>query len=256
MRKNKRPELSQVVEDIYDAALDSARWKDTIAKIAEYVGGQAGGLALKDCQSKDLNVFYDVGFDQECIEVYLGTYSKFDPLATAPLFDLRQVASVPDLMPYDEYLNGRFYREWAQPQGWLDSANAIIERSGTSSTLLRIVTSKNTGLVDDNMRRRMAHVVPHVRRATLVGKAMDLKHAEAAMLAETLDGLSAGLFRMPKPELSTPMTLRAISSKRAISCVRSTAASWPGMPRSIRLCGTYSPSPATAILHSATEASR
>jgi DNA-binding CsgD family transcriptional regulator len=97
-------------------------------------------------------------------------------------------------VPYDEHLKGRFYREWAQPQGWLDSANAIIERAGTSSTLLRIVTSKNAGLVDDNMRGRMAQVVPHVRRATLVGKSMDLKHAEAAMLAETLDGLSAGLF--------------------------------------------------------------
>lgn len=115
MRKNKRPELNQVVEDIYDAALDSTRWKDTIAMIAEYVGGQAGGLALKDCQSKNVNVFYDVGFDQECIDVYLQTYSKFDPLATAPLFDIRRVASVPDLMPYDEYLKGRFYREWAQP---------------------------------------------------------------------------------------------------------------------------------------------
>ena len=194
MRKNKRPELSQVVEDIYDAALDSARWKDTIATIAEYVGGQAGGLALKDCQGKNVNVFYDVGFDQECIEVYLETYSKFDPLAMAPLFDIRQVASVPDLMPYDEYLKGRFYREWAKPQGWLDSANAIIDRAGASSTLLRIVTSKNTGLVDENMRGRMAQVVPHVRRATLVGKSIDLRQAEAAMLAETLDGLSAGVF--------------------------------------------------------------
>jgi hypothetical protein len=157
MRKNKRPELSQVVEDIYEPALDSARWKDTIATIARYVGGQAGGLALKDCQSKNLNVFYDVGFDPECIEVYLATYSRFDPLATAPLFDVRRVANVPDLMPYDEYLNGRFYREWAQPHGWLDSANAIIERSGTSSTLLRIVTRKNTGLVDDKPRRQRRH---------------------------------------------------------------------------------------------------
>ena len=69
---------------------------------------------------------------------------------------MRRVASVPDLMPYDEYLNGRFYREWAKPRGWLDSANAIIERSGTSSKLLRIVTSKKTGLVDDNMRERLA----------------------------------------------------------------------------------------------------
>jgi hypothetical protein len=84
MRKNKRPELDQVVEDIYDAALDSARWKDTIATIAEYVGGQAGGLALKDCQSKNVNVFYDAGFDKECIEVYLETYSKFDPSPRHP----------------------------------------------------------------------------------------------------------------------------------------------------------------------------
>jgi DNA-binding CsgD family transcriptional regulator len=97
-------------------------------------------------------------------------------------------------MPYDEYLQGRFYREWAKPQGWLDSANAIIERAGTSSRLLRIVTSKKAGLVNDNMRGRLAQVVPHVRRATLVGKSIDLKHAEAAMLAETLDGLSAGIF--------------------------------------------------------------
>jgi hypothetical protein len=70
MPRNKRPELNQVVEEIYDAALDSARWKDTIAVIAAYVGGQAGGLALKDCQSKNVNVFYDVGFDQECIDLY------------------------------------------------------------------------------------------------------------------------------------------------------------------------------------------
>ena len=251
MRKNKRPELSQVVEDIYDTALDSARWKDTIAKIAEFVGGQAGGLALKDCQSKNLNVFYDVGFDPECIEVYLETYSKFDPLATAPLFDMRRVASVPDLV------NGRFYREWAKPRGWLDSANAIIERSGTSSTLLRIVTSKKTGLVDDNMRERLAQVVPHVRRATLVGKSIDLKHAEAAMLAKPwTDSAPDCSSSMPRPELSMRMRLPAIFSKGATFCVRWTAASWPAMPRSISLCGTYSPSPATATLHSAPGASR
>jgi hypothetical protein len=47
----------------------------------------------------------------------LQTYSKFDPLATAPLFDMRQVANVPDLMPYDEYLKGHFYREWTAATG-------------------------------------------------------------------------------------------------------------------------------------------
>jgi DNA-binding CsgD family transcriptional regulator/PAS domain-containing protein len=194
MREDDYRGLTEVVGDIYDAALNPALWADVVARIVEFVGGQAGGLALKDSMRKDVNVYYDVGFDPHYIQVYLETYSKFDPLATAPLFDAGKVAGVPDLMPFDDYLRGRFYQEWARPQGWLDSANAVIEKSGTSGTLLRIVTNKTRGLVDAEMRGRMALVVPHVRRAALIGKSVDLKDAQAAMLAETLDGLSAGLF--------------------------------------------------------------
>jgi DNA-binding CsgD family transcriptional regulator len=40
----------------------------------------------------------------------------------------------------------------------------------------------------------MRLVVPHIRRATLIGKVIDLKKAEAASLADTLDGISAGMF--------------------------------------------------------------
>jgi DNA-binding CsgD family transcriptional regulator len=40
----------------------------------------------------------------------------------------------------------------------------------------------------------MAIVLPHVRRAVLVGKAIEFKRAEAAAFADVLDGLSAGLF--------------------------------------------------------------
>ena len=76
--------------------------------------------------------------------VPIQTYSKFDPLATAPLLNAGHVASVAEFMPFDDYLQGRFYREWARPQGWLDSANAVIEKSGTSSTVLRVVTDKDS----------------------------------------------------------------------------------------------------------------
>ena len=40
----------------------------------------------------------------------------------------------------------------------------------------------------------MALIVPHVRRAVLIGKAIEFKETEAAMFAEMLDSLSAGLF--------------------------------------------------------------
>jgi len=43
-------------------------------------------------------------------------------------------------------------------------------------------------------RQRMRLIVPHIRRAVLVARLIDLKQTEAATFADTLDGLSAGLF--------------------------------------------------------------
>ena len=41
-------DLTQLIGDIYDAALDSSRWTSVLAKIACYAGGQAAGLLSKD----------------------------------------------------------------------------------------------------------------------------------------------------------------------------------------------------------------
>ena len=43
------------------------------------------------------------------------------------------------------------------------------------------------------MRRRMALMIPHVRRALLIGKTIHHKEAEATCLTDILDGLSAGM---------------------------------------------------------------
>src|SRR5882672_9480254 len=98
------------------------------------------------------------------MEVYAKTYSECDPLTLVPLFDIDQVVSVADIVDYDEYRQGRFYREWARPEGWIDAASAALQKSATDCTVLTIVRDERSGLVDDTMRRRMAAVVPHVRR--------------------------------------------------------------------------------------------
>jgi DNA-binding CsgD family transcriptional regulator/PAS domain-containing protein len=71
---------------------------------------------------------------------------------------------------------------------------AVLEKSVTGRAFLGVVRDEAVGMVDDEMRRRIAIVAPHVRRAILIGKAIHFKRAKAAALAETLDGLSAGMF--------------------------------------------------------------
>jgi DNA-binding CsgD family transcriptional regulator/sulfur carrier protein ThiS len=69
----------------------------------------------------------------------------------------------------------------------------VIEKSATSCTFLSVVRHEASGLVDDEMRRRMALLVPHVRRALLIGKTINLKQAQTVCFSDILDGLSAGM---------------------------------------------------------------
>jgi DNA-binding CsgD family transcriptional regulator len=141
--------------------------------------------------SEDLYCY--IGADPESLQVYSESYPKLDPTADSPSFGVEQVVSTADLVPYEEFRRGRFYREWARPQGWVDVASAVIEKSTTSCTFLSVVRHKASGMVDDEMRQRMALVIPHVRRALLIGKTINLKQAEAVRFSDVLDGLSAGM---------------------------------------------------------------
>jgi DNA-binding NarL/FixJ family response regulator len=76
----------------------------------------------------------------------------------------------------------------------MDSVTAALEKSALSYSFLTILPRKDAGMVDDDMRRRMAFVVPHVRRAMAIGAATERKTTEAAALADTLDGVNAGMF--------------------------------------------------------------
>jgi DNA-binding CsgD family transcriptional regulator len=57
-----------------------------------------------------------------------------------------------------------------------------------------VMRHERHGPADAGARRRMLLLAPHFRRAVNIGKIIDLKRVEAAALADTLDGLAAGMF--------------------------------------------------------------
>jgi DNA-binding CsgD family transcriptional regulator len=184
---NEREQLSSLIGDIYDAALNPALQIGVLEKIAGFAGGHSCGLLSKHSVSKSENAYSYVGTDPDSLQVYAESYPQLDP------FDVEQVVSTADLVPYDEFRLGRFYREWAQPRGWVDVASAVIDKSATRATVLGIARHEASGMVDDEMRRRMALVIPHVRRALHVGNTLRLKQAEAECFSAILDGLSVGM---------------------------------------------------------------
>jgi DNA-binding CsgD family transcriptional regulator len=186
--------LSALIGDIYDAALDPSQWEAVLTKSAEFVQGAGAALWGRSINPAS-NPYYDVGVSPHYKKLYFEEYFKLDPLGVAYFFlDVGEVISSSDIVPHDEFVETRFYKEWARPQGFVDNVAVLLEKSATSFAGFAVFRHERNGLGDEAARYRMRLICPHVRRAVLIGKVVELKTAEAATFAETLDGLSAGMF--------------------------------------------------------------
>jgi DNA-binding CsgD family transcriptional regulator len=188
-------ELSALIGDVYDAALDPSSWTGVLAKAAAFVGGPAAALFWKSAASKVGDVVYYYGIEPHFKRLYFDHYIKLDPFTSGQFFaEIDEPIVATDLMPYEEYLKTRLYREWAQPQGIIDFIGAVLDKSVASATMCGVFWHERDGVVNDQARRRMRLIVPHIRRAVLISRLIDLKTAEAATLTDVLERISAGMF--------------------------------------------------------------
>jgi DNA-binding CsgD family transcriptional regulator len=187
--------LSALIGDIYDSALDSSLWPGALENTARFVGGPAASVFSKDATRKSAQIFYQYGIDPSYEQLYVDKYVKLDPSTTSQFFaNVGDIISTENFMAYDEFLETRFFKEWASPQLLVDSANTVLQKSATDMAMFTVFRHERDGLVNDEMRRRMQLLIPHVRRAVLVGRLLDHGRSEVAELADTFDCLSAGMF--------------------------------------------------------------
>jgi len=187
--------FSALIGDIYDASLDPALWPAVFEQVCRYVRGSAAHLFVQDAVSKSANVFFAWGDNRDFTKSYEDKYAKLNPMFPGAIFfDVEQVHQLVEILPRHEICRTRFALEWMQPQQYIDDLFCILEKSATSSSLFQIIRHRRDGVVDDGARRRMELVAPHIRRAVLIGKVIDLKKVEAAALADSLDTLTSGMF--------------------------------------------------------------
>jgi DNA-binding CsgD family transcriptional regulator len=188
-------ELSALIGDVYDAALDPTLWPAAFDKVCAYTNSSQVSLMCQDTLRKAAEFYFASGLDRDYEQLYRQKYCKINPIfPTVIFYDVEEAHWIPDVLPRDEFCRTRFFREWVGPQGFMDGLFANLDKSATSCTLITLMRHMTDGMVDDELRRRFGLVIPHVRRALLIGKVIDHHKVEAAMLADTLDGLVSALF--------------------------------------------------------------
>jgi DNA-binding CsgD family transcriptional regulator/PAS domain-containing protein len=183
--------LSALIGDIYDAALDQTLWHDIVAKSSQFVGGVGASLFTKDAVSRQGDIYQVTGISKEFEKLYFDKYAKLDPTTTGQFFAApEEPISVADLMPYREFLDTAFYKEWVKPQGLADFICAVLDKSISNAAMFGVFLRSPA---NEDMRHRMNLIVPHIRRAVLIGRLIDLKTAEHAKFSDTIDGMNAAI---------------------------------------------------------------
>ena len=186
--------LLQLIGEIYDCTLNAEAWNTVLPRIGSFVGGSAGGFFVHNSSRRNLNVVYQFATDAEYRRLYVEKYMALDPIGgTYFVLDVGEVFSTSTIMPHAEFLRSRFYRELIQPRGWIDNICVYLDKGPDSHAGFALFRSEREGLADEEARARLRLLVPHLRRAVLIGKAIEFKTAEAATFADALDGLSTAM---------------------------------------------------------------
>jgi DNA-binding CsgD family transcriptional regulator/PAS domain-containing protein len=192
---NANAQLLSVVGDIYDTTFDQTRWNSTLERIVEHVGAEHGVQScalLSMGAAGEIRLGYKVGITPHFAQTYVDHYRQFDPAHAIRLSEIGRIHSVEDWVPLDDYRKGHYYREWVRPQRFEDAAGVLLDKSADGFSYLGLI--KSGGPVDDGLRRALASIVPHLRRATLIGQVLNRRTEIAAPIEQALDALKAAIF--------------------------------------------------------------
>ena len=188
-------QLLDLVGLIYDAVLKPELWNDVMERATGFVGGMGASIFRHDVIRRIGNSYYSFGIDPHFEQPYFKKYIHYNPLLPAMvMIDVGRISSNSEQLVPSEFFETRFYKEWAKPQGLIDNVFCNLERSATSAAGFVVFRHERDGLVDAKTFELFGAIVPHLRRAVLIGNVIEHKTTEAQGFSDLLDRIRAGVF--------------------------------------------------------------
>ncbi len=168
--------ISSLIADIYGAALDASRWAEVLGNAANYIGGSAAGIWMRNPNLASAHQ-YHFGGDDEFREPIFARYQE--SVRRVP----RHCSAVADVAVADAHV--------AEPIEYLETR--LGQRPNKCISRFAVYRHRRSDAWDETALGRMRHVGRHLRRAVMISKLIGIRRAAAAAMADTLDGLSAGV---------------------------------------------------------------
>ncbi len=183
--------FSTLIGDIYQCVLDVGRWPEVLGRVCADIGGTAGWIAVHHPDRVTSSYQIESGTDPEWQRRLRDSYIGASPfIGMTHYVRPGDILSVGDVIDYDEFTAGRFYREWASPQGWPDLIFAVLAREPDRFSFLGVCLPDRA---TPEQKRRAAFYRPHLDRALRIVDVLEVKDTEIADLSAAAEAMATGV---------------------------------------------------------------
>jgi DNA-binding CsgD family transcriptional regulator len=214
-------QLSSLIGDIYDAAADPSCWKRALEKTAGFIDAFAVSIVTQRRIEEPLQYDHFFGVDPCYQRIYEEKFSRRDPRNALNLFfKPGEVFSTFTVLPDRDMRDTQFYQEYIQPQRITDNLRCVFERNPIS--YLGAFRCADNIRPAETTFQRMRLLVPHVKRAALIGAAVNGYKTKSATFIQMLDDLRTGVFLLDAKRriVHANESARALLAQRILLCAQ------------------------------------
>ena len=189
--------LSELIGAIYDCVLDPAQWNATLDEIRKFLDCANVALSVLDLRANSYRIQRVIGIEPywlakaiEYSDDFAKVYHTIPDLLTRPIDDPISPSRDGDRTAV---FNTRYYKEWARPQGLVDSIAVFLMRSHDRLAEIALGRHASVGIISDREVRLLRLLAPHLRRAVIITDLIDMKNLAAETFSVALDALAAGI---------------------------------------------------------------
>ncbi len=196
--KNSHDELSGLIGQIYDCAVQPELWPQTLSTIKH-----ALDLAFLQVVSVDRRKLemgqavqtpaFKTLFEHQWLNDFAQHFNKIPGGHDWIEAEIDSPISQMQLISEPEFKESEFYKEWIGPKGLRDSCTTPLVKRDHLICALTASGSASRDLFDDHDRDTFRLLAPHIRRALMIGDMLEEGNFKLSLYRDLLDRISTGV---------------------------------------------------------------
>ena len=184
--------FSDLVGDIYDAALDARVWPRVLAELAEAFGSRQANLTREKPLTNEGEIVTH-GSNPEFERLYVAYYMGVNELTQRAVnLPTGTLLSDRTLMDRREYFRTEFRNDFLRPQDVDLCLASVLRRSPEEVAMLSFWRAHHRGEWEDGHFELLRRLTPHVQRALKIDLKLNEQTEERYAFAAALDRLQHG----------------------------------------------------------------